>query len=291
MIESNIGEENFAQISLNAFEFTPNSTGLTESVSLTFTDTTPTTVESLGEGTTTDFVVYDSLGIPISVRLTTVLESRDGNNTVYRWFATSSDNEISSTNVSTVVGTGQLTFDGTGNLVSTGGSTTVSISRNITASNSPLAFDLDFSSVSGLNDTDNLGNSTSELNFISQDGFPPGVLTNFAITEGGEITGVFSNGIEQTLAQIRMARFTNNEGLQQVGNNLYAEGVNSGEPQFGNPGASGIGTLTAGAVELSNTDIGQNLIELILASTQYRGGARVITAVQELLDELLALQR
>ena len=44
-------------------------------------------------------------------------------------------------------------------------------------------------------------------------------------------------------------------------------------------------------MELSNTDIGQNLIELILASTQYRGGARVITAVQQLLDELLALRR
>ena len=52
-----------------------------------------------------------------------------------------------------------------------------------------------------------------------------------------------------------------------------------------------MGAVTTGAVELSNTDIGQNLIELILASTQYRGGARVITAVQSLLDELMALRR
>jgi flagellar hook protein FlgE len=44
-------------------------------------------------------------------------------------------------------------------------------------------------------------------------------------------------------------------------------------------------------LELSNTDIGQNLIELILASTQYRGGARVITTAQQLLDELLSLRR
>ena len=70
-----------------------------------------------------------------------------------------------------------------------------------------------------------------------------------------------------------------------------AEGVNSGEPIEDNPGDDGIGTLTAGAVELSNTDIGQNLIELILASTQYRGGARVITTAQQLLDELLNLRR
>ena len=47
----------------------------------------------------------------------------------------------------------------------------------------------------------------------------------------------------------------------------------------------------AGATELSNTDIGQNLIDLITASTQYRGGTRVITAVQQLLDELMNLRR
>ena len=49
--------------------------------------------------------------------------------------------------------------------------------------------------------------------------------------------------------------------------------------------------MIAGAVELSNTDIGANLIELILATTQYRGNARVITAAQQLLDELLNLRR
>jgi flagellar hook protein FlgE len=88
-----------------------------------------------------------------------------------------------------------------------------------------------------------------------------------------------------------MARFNNPGGLQQVGDNLFAEGVNSGEPLRDIPGGSGIGSLTAGAIELSNTDIGQNLIELILASTQYRGGTRVITSAQQLLDELLNLRR
>jgi flagellar hook protein FlgE len=105
------------------------------------------------------------------------------------------------------------------------------------------------------------------------------------------VRGIFSNGAERPLGQIRMARFANNGGLQQVGENLFTTGVNSGEAITGNPGDSGIGTLTAGALELSNTDIGQNLIELILASTQYRGGARVITTAQQLLDELLSLRR
>jgi flagellar hook protein FlgE len=59
----------------------------------------------------------------------------------------------------------------------------------------------------------------------------------------------------------------------------------------GNPGENGTASMIAGAVELSNTDIGANLIELILATTQYRGNSRVITAAQQLLDELLNLRR
>jgi len=67
--------------------------------------------------------------------------------------------------------------------------------------------------------------------------------------------------------------------------------VKSGLPIEGDPGTQGIGSIVAGAVELSNTDIGKNLIELVLATTQYRGNARVITAAQQMLDELLNLRR
>jgi flagellar hook protein FlgE len=214
-----------------------------------------------------------------------VIEEKNDSSTVWRWFATSGDNEPLTGN-STVVGTGLITYDDNGDFdLANSGNLTVVIERNQTASQSPLDFDLDFTQTNGKEQ------QTSRLNFTTQDGFPPGVLTDFTITESGEIRGVYSNGVGQTLGQIRMAQFINNTGLQQVGNNLYSTGVNSGEPQYGDPGDAGLGSLTAGAVELSNTDIGQNLIELILASTQYRGGARVITAVQELLDELLALRR
>ena len=64
---------------------------------------------------------------------------------------------------------------------------------------------------------------------------------------------------------------------------MFAQGVNSGLPIEGNPGADGIGSIIAGATELSNTDIGKNLIDLVLASTQYRGNTRVITTAQRAL--------
>jgi flagellar hook protein FlgE len=282
---SNAGEANALGVALSSFRLTP--TGETESapISVAFTETQ----EANGPGSTTDFVVFDSLGIPINVRITTVLETKSDSSTTYRWFATSEDNEPLS-GVSTAVGTGAITFDGNGLIIGSPVAS-VSVERNQTASESPLEFNLDFSQVSGLALQNSQGLSTSSMSLTRQDGFPPGTLSSFIITESGLIRGIFSNGAERPLGQIRMARFANNGGLQQVGENLFATGVNSGEPVMGNPGESGIGTLTAGALELSNTDIGQNLIELILASTQYRGGARVITTAQQLLDELLSLRR
>jgi flagellar hook protein FlgE len=283
---ANMGIENQLSVPLSSFTLVPNSTGASQSISIAFAEQTE---DVIGEGSTTDFVVFDSLGIPLNVRITTVMEEKTNDSRTYRWYATSEDNEPSSS-VDTVLGNGTITFDASGRIIS-GGTSSIAVERQITGSQSPLAFDLDFSQISGLDVRNNLGESVSTISMTRQDGFPPGSLTSFIITESGLIRGVFSNGTERPLGQVRMARFANNTGLQQVGENVFTKGINSGEPIEGDPGDGGLGALTAGAVELSNTDIGQNLIELILASTQYRGGTRVITAAQQLLDELLSLRR
>ncbi|NLS97399.1 MAG: flagellar hook-basal body complex protein [Planctomycetaceae bacterium] len=239
--------------------------------------------EAVGESAVTDFLVYDSLGIPIRVRLTAVMEERNSTSTTYRWFADSPDNDPT-TGTEIAVGTGRITFDGEGNLIAVSEST-VSVERRNVASASPLEFDLDFSNISGL------AAERSSLAVSRQDGSGPGVLTSFIVGEDGVIAGVFSNGVTRDLGQIRLARFSNPSGLEQKGENLYAEGVNSGLPVEGDPGQQGTGSIVSGAVELSNTDIGSNLIDLILASTMYRGNTRVITTAQEMIDELLSLRR
>ncbi len=281
---SHRGIENAVGASLTSFRITPTSTGETVPITLAFEETQ----EANGQGSTTNFVVFDTLGEPINVRLTTVMEDQTGTSTTFRWFATSEDNEPL-TGVSTFLSSGQLVFDRSGNLTSpSDGRATIAIAHPAV---NPLVFDLDFSQISGLAQTNSAGDPVAFMNMTRQDGFPPGTLTSFTITESGLIRGVFSNGAERPLGQIRMVRFANATGLQQVGNNMFSQGINSGEPIESDPGQGGVGTLTSGAVELSNSDIGQNLIELILASTQYRGGARVITTTQQLLEELLNLRR
>lgn len=275
----NNGVDNALSIGLAGLQLIPTG-GTQTQVSLPF----GTIQNAIGESAVADFVVFDSLGFPIQVRLTAVLESRTSTQTTYRWFADSPDNDPA-TGVGISVGTGLVSFDGEGNFISTTNGT-VSVDRRNVPSASPLEFELDFTKISGLANA-----SGSSVAAARQDGSAPGVLASFIIGEDGLIRGVFSNGVTRDLGQIRLARFANPSGLQQRGQNMFASGVNSGLPIEGNPGEQGIGTIIAGAVELSNADIGRNLIDLILASTQYRGNTRVITAAQQLLDELMNLRR
>lgn len=235
-----------------------------------------------GESASTDFIVYDSLGEAVVVKLTTVLESRTSSSTTFRWFLESGDD--SSTDIALANGT--IVFDGNGQLVS-GGTSTFSIDRDLTAATSPLLVTADFTNISGIS----TAAAGSRLALATQDGSAPGTLTGFVIDDLGLIVGVFDNGITRTLGQVALARFANPQGLLEVGKTAYREGVGSGSPFVTTPGSFGAGTLRAGAIELSNTDIGRNLIDLIVASTNYRSNARVISSVQQLVDELLVLGR
>ncbi len=245
-------------------------------IAINFADTQ----DAIGEGTGTDFVLYDSLGQPINVRVTTSLESRDVNKTTYRWYIESS--EDAGTDVA--IATGTIDFNSQG-LVTDGGKATFALDRSNTAAVSPMQVTIDFRQVSGISKTD------SALNLSSQDGTPPGTLQSFVIDESGIINGVFDNGIIRTLGQITLARFANPDGLVEDGSTTFKEGVSSGSPFFVSPSTFGVGSIRAGAIELSNTDIGKNLVDLIVASTNYRGNARVISSVQNLVDELLQLGR
>ena len=275
---SNTGTLNSLDIDLTAFRLT-TAAGVVSTPNLAFGKRQ----EAVGQSAASDFIVYDSLGIPVSVRVTAALESRVDGETVYRWYADSPDNQpLSGSNVS--LGTGLIKFDGNGHFVSTTNDK-IAISRTDVPSVSPLQFNIDFSSVSGL------AASKASLAATRQDGSEPGVLNSFVVGEDGGVRGVFSNGISRDLGKLQLARFSNAAGLEARGLNLYSAGVNTGLPIQGGPGENGIGNVVGGALELSNTDIGKDLIKLVLASTQYRGNSRVITTAQQLIDELLNLRR
>jgi flagellar hook protein FlgE len=116
-------------------------------------------------------------------------------------------------------------------------------------------------------------------------------LTSFSISEDGRVKGTYSDGVRRGLGQIRVARFANPAGLEGGGDNVLQTGANSGPPIESNSGSEGSASITAGAVELSNTDVGQSLIDLTLAEQQFRANAEVFRTADSLLDELMLLRR
>ena len=81
------------------------------------------------------------------------------------------------------------------------------------------------------------------------------------------------------------------DGLVQQGANLFAAGVNSGLAVTAAPSSEGVGSIVSGALELSNTDVSQSLVQLISASTMYQSNAQVISTANQLWNDLLTLER
>jgi flagellar hook protein FlgE len=280
-IVSNDGTPNAVAIGLSAMQLVdPNDPSVTTAVNMPFNSIQT----AKGDGTTADMVAYDSLGMPLSVRITAVLDQTTSSYTQYRWYADCGQNDLGAGQENIAVGEGVVRFDGQGNFISAS-NTTISIGRANEPSVKPLQFNLDFTQVSGL------ATNASALTVARQDGSAPGVLSSFIISDNGLISGVFSNGISRDLGQIRLARFSNPVGLEQQGQNMYSAGVNSGLPIIGNPGDQGTGTIVSGSLELSNTDIGGSLINLITTQTMYSSNTRVITTAQQMFNELLQLLR
>ena len=105
------------------------------------------------------------------------------------------------------------------------------------------------------------------------------------------VRGVYSNGQTKNLAQIAMANFVNPGGLERTGGNLWTTTNNAGTPQYGTATSNGIGKLSAGYLEQSNVDISKQFTDLIVTQRGFQANTKIVTTVDELLQEVLNLKR
>lgn len=116
-------------------------------------------------------------------------------------------------------------------------------------------------------------------------------LMGYSFAEDGRIVGHYTDGVHRPLGQVRLARFANPRGLRQEAATHFTETPAAGLPFDANPGEAGAGTISSGARELSNTDIGRSLIELTQAGTMFRANLAVVDTAGSLLEELAFLRR
>ena len=241
---------------------------------------------AVGNTFSTPIAVYDSLGV--SHTLTFQFTKTAANTWSYN--ATIPAADVGATGAPVGISTGNLTFNGNGVLTApaanvsgiavTGladGAGNMNLSWNLfDANNNPLV-----SQVA----------SPSTTTSTTQDGYSSGTLLNFNIGSDGVIQGTFSNGKTAPVAQIAMATFANDQGLQRVGTNDVIDTLSSGAPVIGTPGTGARGTLTGGALEQSNADIATQFANMIVAQRGFQANAKVVTTFDEITQNTIDLIR
>lgn len=130
----------------------------------------------------------------------------------------------------------------------------------------------------------------SSVNTFTQDGLPPGSLTDIKVSDQGVIIGKYSNGLERDLGMLKLADFRDPTALQSIGNNQWAATGASGQPIENFVGAAGTGTILSKTVEQSNVELTNELVDLIALQRQYQANSQTISAQSSTLQTLVNLR-
>ena len=122
------------------------------------------------------------------------------------------------------------------------------------------------------------------------DGNAMGTLKSVSVDSSGVITGVYTNGLHRTEAQVAIAQFNNAAGLTKSGGSLYEKSNNSGEAHIESASALGV-TITPSALEMSNVDMASELTDMIVTQRGYQSNSKIITVSDELLETLINMKR
>lgn len=179
---------------------------------------------------------------------------------------------------------GNLEFDENGVIDVTQSSNPFSVGVvSNTGATSPTNFTMDFTG------TTQFGAEFSVKSLV-QDGYTSGSITGFTFAADGTIVGTYSNGESNVLGQVVVASFTNNNGLAPIGNNLWIETASSGQPLVGEPTSGSLGTLVSSAVEDSNVDLTEELVNMITAQRYYEANSQTIKTQDDIMQTLVNLR-
>ncbi len=230
----------------------------------------------------TSTTIYDSLGTSHRATMYYVKTANPGEWQVYTYIDGTLAEDDGANDYSTLV------FDSTGRLDTTAGDVNAQGQLTLTpwspgngANNITLTFDYVNSTQYG---------SDFAVNELTQNGYTAGRLSGIDVDNTGVVFARFTNGQSQALGKVAMARFNNAQGLRQLGNTSWAETYTSGDAQLGEAGTSSFGLIQSGALENSNVDISEQLVNLIEAQRNYQANAQVITTADTITQTIINIR-
>ena len=132
--------------------------------------------------------------------------------------------------------------------------------------------------------------SSFAVNSVAQDGYTTGELAGLEIDDTGVIFARYTNGQSKVQGQIILANFANVQGLTPVGKTQWVQSFESGEPVIGTPMSGTLGALQAGALEDSNVELSDQLVNLIVAQRNYQANAKTIETESAITQTIINLR-
>jgi len=133
--------------------------------------------------------------------------------------------------------------------------------------------------------------SSFAVNSLFQDGYTTGRLSGLDIDDSGVVLARFSNGQSSALGRVALANFSNPQGLTPLGDSTWGGSYQAGDRRLGEPGAGNFGFLQSGALESSNVEITEELVNLISAQRSFQANAQVISAADTLTQAVINISR
>lgn len=132
--------------------------------------------------------------------------------------------------------------------------------------------------------------SSFAVNSVSQDGYTTGQLSGLEIDDTGVVFARYTNGQSRVQGQVVLANFANVQGLTPVGKTAWVQSFASGEPVVGTPRTGTLGALQSGALEDSNVELSDQLVNLIVAQRNYQANAKTIETNSAVTQTILNIR-
>ncbi|GAB1060303.1 flagellar hook protein FlgE [Shewanella algae] len=125
---------------------------------------------------------------------------------------------------------------------------------------------------------------------LTQDGVTVGRLTNVEVGTDGLISAKYSNGSTVPLARVALARFSNEQGLSQVGNTSWKASLDSGAALAGEANSGVFGSIRSSTLEQANVDLTTELVDLISAQRNFQANSRTLEVNNTLQQTVLQIR-
>jgi flagellar hook protein FlgE len=132
--------------------------------------------------------------------------------------------------------------------------------------------------------------SSFAVSSVAQDGYTTGQLSGLEVDDTGIIFARYTNGQSKTQGQVVLANFANQQGLTPVGKTAWIQSFESGEPVVGTPRSGTLGALQSGALEDSNVELSDQLVNLIVAQRNYQANAKTIETESAITQTIINLR-